>query len=127
MDLADLEPGVGFGDYTLGLELTETLHIISLQRPAKTLRISYDEEEPVHGLDILVTVLDDGVVLHFNPDTQRLSLISLCELDKVQLSRAGTVFTGSTSAPTFVSIYRLFGPTFPGRFVAGADGRRAEQ
>jgi Uncharacterised protein family (UPF0183) len=61
--------------------------------------------------------------LHFDPRSQRLSLVSLTDLGRVQLSRGGRPFSGAAAggAPSFVSVYSLFGPTFPGRFEVPAD------
>jgi Uncharacterised protein family (UPF0183) len=58
--------------------------------------------------------------LHFDPASQKLRLITVTDLSLLTLSKGRTVFSGSNCQPTFQLVYRLFGPTFPGRYDAAA-------
>eukprot|EP00953_Heterococcus_sp_UTEX-ZZ885_P004589 2982-Heterococcus_DN1.PRE.2 len=94
--------------------------MLALQRPAKSIELTYDDEEPIHGFDITVTLKDDGIKLHFDPASQKLRLITVTDLSLLTLSKGRTVFSGPKCQPTFQLVYRLFGPTFPGRHDAVA-------
>jgi hypothetical protein len=41
--------------------------MLALQRPAKSIELTYDDEEPIHGFDITVTLKDDGIKVRVQP------------------------------------------------------------
>lgn len=111
-------PAEGAGPYKLGMLLNACVGV--LKRANKTFALLYDELDPLLT-DICLRVHDDGVNLRFEPRSQRLLLIDVYDLSKMQLSLCkggvNTVFAdGGDVLPTFLLIYELFGPTYPGHY-----------
>jgi len=69
-------------------------------------------------MDIILDLNEDGVMLRFEPLTQKLRTVEIYDVPKVLLSYAGSVFSAVDKAPTLVNIYERFGPTHPGEYDA---------
>jgi len=65
---------------------------------------------------LLIDLNDQGLLLRFEPRTQRLHSIEVYDLKLVVLRYCGVAFSGPDTAPTFVLIYDRFGPSFPGEY-----------
>jgi hypothetical protein len=116
-------PAEGAGPYKLGMLLNACIGV--LKRANKKFALLYDESASLET-DICLRVHDDGVNLRFEPRSQRLLLIDVYNLSKVKLSLcregANTVFAdGGDVLPTFLLIYELFGPTYPGHYNSQYD------
>jgi len=113
-------PGQRVGPYRLGMLLNEA--ISSIQRAKRKFALQFDDESPL-ATDICVQLPEEGLNLRFEPRSQRLLLIDVCDLSKMRLSVSKdggqAVFSdGSNLTPTFLLVYELLGPTYPGSFDA---------
>jgi len=98
------------------------LMLLSQKRPPKTIEIRFDEQCLIRNLNIIVLIQDDGIKLHFDPFEQRLILICMFDLTRLQLSlNSGTVLGKGSSPPTFLPLYQYFGPTFPCKFKSSGN------
>ncbi|KAL9653855.1 hypothetical protein ABK040_012916 [Willaertia magna] len=77
--------------------------------------ILYNDKNPLNN-DILVKIVEEDIILYFESKTQRLKLIQINDVTKVKLSYSGIYFSGPTIDASFVNIYQVFGPTYPGEF-----------
>jgi len=59
---------------------------------------------------------ENGILLCFEPTSQRLRKIEIKEPSKTRLSYAGYEFCSPDVDPTFAIIYRRFGPSTPGNY-----------
>ncbi|KAG0452755.1 hypothetical protein HPP92_025419 [Vanilla planifolia] len=109
----DLRPGQGIGPFTLGMPIREAFAQIEHQPNIyDVVHVKYFDEDPLK-LDIVISFPDHGFHLRFDPWSQRLRLIEVHELTKLQM-RYATSLIGGPALATFVAVYALFGPTFPG-------------
>ncbi|KAF6160542.1 hypothetical protein GIB67_019482 [Kingdonia uniflora] len=65
-------------------------------------------------LDIVISFPDHGFHLRFDPWSQRLRLIEVFDVKRLQMRYGKFLIGGPTTLATFVAVYALFGPTFPG-------------
>jgi len=109
-------PGKFVGPFQISMPLSEALKVIqkSYLEYVHQIEIIYDNLEPL-SRDFIINFVDYSIQLKFCPLTQRLTVITIENLMKVQLLYASTAFTGDFNRSTFVKIYQLFGPTFPGK------------
>jgi len=79
--------------------------------------LKYNESEPL-SMDIILDLNEDGVMLRFEPITQKLRTVEIYDVPKVVLSYSSSIFSALDKAPTLVNIYERFGPTHPGEYDA---------
>jgi hypothetical protein len=130
--LAVIHEGRGIGWITLG----QSLHAILTRMKAQTkaypkLDLSYFASDPV-AQPIVLNLPENGFRLRFDGPDQRLRLIEVLDFSKITLTYHATelVRRGKSSSegsfepdtaphgPRFNHVYRLFGPTYPGEYVA---------
>ncbi|XP_074564334.1 PHAF1 protein At3g51130 [Curcuma longa] len=112
----DLRPGLGIGPFTLGMPLHEALAQVDLQPNIyDVIHVKYLDEEALK-LDIVVCFPDHGFHLRFDPWSQRLRLIEVYDVKRLQMRYAMSLIGGPSTLATFVAVYTLFGPTFPGTY-----------
>ncbi|KAL9248837.1 PHAF1 protein-like protein [Drosera capensis] len=110
----DLQPGLGIGPFSLGMPICEAFMQIEQQPNIyDVVHVKYFDEEPLK-LDIVVSFPDHGFHLRFDPWSQRLRLIEIYDIKRVKMRYATSLIGGPTTLATFVAVYQLFGPTFPG-------------
>eukprot|EP01116_Phalansterium_solitarium_P022448 TRINITY_DN741_c0_g1_i1.p1 TRINITY_DN741_c0_g1~~TRINITY_DN741_c0_g1_i1.p1 ORF type:complete len:400 (+),score=174.33 TRINITY_DN741_c0_g1_i1:154-1353(+) len=116
----DVVPGKKVGPFTLGMPIGEAIGWI--QQKNKLIshaELKYNEAEPL-ATDIIVELNEDGLMLRFEPFTQKLKAIEVYDVPKLVLSYAGTEFSGGSGlgarTATLVSVNERFGPTHPGEF-----------
>ncbi|KAJ8451954.1 hypothetical protein Cgig2_007437 [Carnegiea gigantea] len=110
----DLRPGFGIGPFTLGMPICEAFSQIEQQPNIyDVVHVKYFDEEPLK-LDIVISFPDHGFHLRFDPWSQRLRLIEIYDVKRLQMRYATSLIGGSTTLATFVAVYQLFGPTYPG-------------
>lgn len=110
----DLRPGVGIGPFTLGMPISEAFAQIEQQpKIYDVVHVKYFEEEPLK-LDMVISFPDHGFHLRFDPWSQRLRLIEIFDIKRLQMRYATSLIGGPSNLATFVAVYALFGPTFPG-------------
>ncbi|KAL8477776.1 hypothetical protein ACS0TY_029902 [Phlomoides rotata] len=112
--ILDLRPGVGLGPFALGMPICEAFAQIE-QQPSiyDVVHVKYYDEEPLK-LDIVISFPDHGFHLRFDPWSQRLRLIEIFDVKRLQMRYATSLIGGSSTLATFVAVYALFGPTYPG-------------
>eukprot|EP01117_Protostelium_nocturnum_P018942 TRINITY_DN8044_c0_g1_i1.p1 TRINITY_DN8044_c0_g1~~TRINITY_DN8044_c0_g1_i1.p1 ORF type:complete len:378 (-),score=75.71 TRINITY_DN8044_c0_g1_i1:52-1185(-) len=116
MLVLELTPGRSIGAFYLGMPISEAISFI--QQKNKIIshaELKYAENEPL-GTDIVVDLNEDGIILRFEPKTQKLRTVEVYEVPKVTLSYSGTVFSANDRPPTLVNVYETFGPTHPGEY-----------
>ncbi len=65
---------------------------------------------------IVVDLVEEGVMLRFEPRAQRLHSVEVYELTRLLVRYCGAPFAGPDILPTFALIYGRFGPSFPGNY-----------
>ncbi|KAJ7533532.1 hypothetical protein O6H91_13G054000 [Diphasiastrum complanatum] len=112
----DLRPGAGLGAFNLGMPVCEALAYVEQHRSIfDIVHIKYHDEEPLL-VDLVLSFPDHGFHLRFEPRTQRLRLIEVFDIQLLQMRYATSSIGGPSIAATFVAVYALFGPTFPGTY-----------
>uniref|UniRef100_A0A1D1YPC8 UPF0183 protein At3g51130 n=1 Tax=Anthurium amnicola TaxID=1678845 RepID=A0A1D1YPC8_9ARAE len=110
----DLRPGLGLGPFTLGMPIGEAFIQVEQQPNIyDVVHVKYFDEEPLK-LDIVISFPDHGFHLRFDPWSQRLRLIEVYDVKRLQMRYATSLVGGPSMLATFVAVYALFGPTFPG-------------
>ncbi|EEC81306.1 hypothetical protein OsI_24448 [Oryza sativa Indica Group] len=110
----DLRPGNGVGPFTLGMPISDAFAQIEGQPTLyDVVHVKYFDEEPLK-LDFVISFPDHGFHLRFDPWSQRLRLIEIYDVKRLQLRYAKSLIGGPSTLATFVAVYGLFGPTFPG-------------
>ncbi|XP_042493914.1 PHAF1 protein At3g51130 isoform X2 [Macadamia integrifolia] len=110
----DLRPGMGIGPFTLGMPICEAFAQIEQQPNIyDVVHVKYLDEEPLK-LDIVISFPDHGFHIRFDPWSQRLRLIEVFDVKRLQMRYATSLIGGPSTLATFVAVYALFGPTFPG-------------
>ncbi|KAL7192987.1 hypothetical protein ACSBR2_024739 [Camellia fascicularis] len=110
----DLRPGLGIGPFSLGMPICEAFVQIEQQPNIyDVVHVKYLDEEPLK-LDIVISFPDHGFHLCFDPWSQRLRLIEIFDVKRLQMRYATSLIGGPSTLATFVAVYALFGPTFPG-------------
>ncbi|KAI8929002.1 hypothetical protein BC831DRAFT_445968 [Entophlyctis helioformis] len=113
-----LSPGNGLGRLALGLPLPAVIAYLkreSLQFSKYELKFS---DKTPFDYDVVLNLIHNGLALRFDPLSQRLKSIELYDFDKLSLTYEGALFNSPTIVPTFLLIYKLFGPTYPGEYDA---------
>jgi hypothetical protein len=72
-------------------------------------------QEPLK-VDLVISFPEHGFHLRFEPRSQRLRLIEVFDVQRLQMRYATSSIGGPSVAATFVAVYALFGPTFPGTY-----------
>ena len=80
-----------------------------------TVELKYCEEDLLSTC-ILVDLVEEGILLKFEPRTQTLLMIEVYDLMKLTMRYSNVAFSGPDINPTFVLIYTRFGPSFPGDY-----------
>ncbi|KAJ6831427.1 UPF0183 protein-like isoform X2 [Iris pallida] len=110
----DLRPGFGIGPFTIGMSMGEAFSQVEHQPNIyDVVHVKYYDEEPLK-LDTVISFPDHGFHLRFHPWSQRLRLIEVYDVKRLQMHYATSLIGGPSSLATFVAVYALFGPTFPG-------------
>ncbi|KAJ4714261.1 UPF0183 protein [Melia azedarach] len=110
----DLRPGIGIGPFSLGMPICEAFAQIEQQPNIyDVVHVKYFDEEPLK-LDVVISFPDHGFHLRFDPWSQRLRLIEIFDVKRLQMRYATSLIGGPSTLATFVAVYALFGPTFPG-------------
>jgi len=120
MLLLEVIPGKSFGAFQLGMPISSAVAFIqSRNKNISHVELKFNEASPL-SMDIFLDLIEDGIMLRFEPSTQKLKTIEIYEIPKVTLSYANSIFCSPEQAPTLVSIYERFGPTHPGEYDASS-------
>ncbi|KAF9178539.1 hypothetical protein BGZ51_007689 [Haplosporangium sp. Z 767] len=77
--------------------------------------LKYSDENPFVA-DIILRLASNGIELRFDALSQRLKLIKVDDFSRLRLTYQGGDVSSTKALPTFLLVYKLFGPTFPGEF-----------
>ncbi|KAH3759447.1 UPF0183 protein [Pelomyxa schiedti] len=122
----ELTPGVSAGPFKIGASFKEVSAIVESSRLMTSVCVKYNDKEPL-SQDILMDLTDNGILLRFTPDTQRLKTVEIYKVHKVML-KYGVLFCEDASValgrtdgtqvfpPKFVHIYEHVGLTYSGDY-----------
>ena len=113
----DLVPGVGLGQFVLGMAVGEVLSLAAENAEAFS-RVDAKVSEDADA-DILLSLPAHGVNLRFDACSQALRLVEVHDPSRLQLRYKSEV-VGGASPVTLQRVSALFGPTYPGE--ACSDG-----
>ena len=82
-----------------------------------TFELKYCRDDPLAS-DVLLDLVEDGLLLRFEPRSQRLRAVEVYDAHKLKLSYANASLCKAGAAPTLVHVIHHFGPTYPGSFDA---------
>ncbi|XP_042027640.1 PHAF1 protein At3g51130-like isoform X2 [Salvia splendens] len=109
-----LRPGRGLCPFSLGMPISEAFTQIQQQPNIyDVVHVKSYDEEPLK-FDIVISFPDHGFHLRFDPWSQRLRLIEIFDVKRLQVRYATSLIGGASMLATFVAVYALFGPTYPG-------------
>ncbi|KAI8990945.1 hypothetical protein BDF20DRAFT_841796 [Mycotypha africana] len=114
----DIVPGKSLGPFCLGSSLWDVIHFLSERSQLfPTVELQYSQEEPLK-FDFIITLPVNGLHLRFDGSLQRLRSIECYDPNKVKLVYQHSEVSSSRTIPTFLLIYKSFGPTYPGEYEA---------
>ncbi|RVX16416.1 UPF0183 protein [Vitis vinifera] len=102
----DLKPGLGIGPFSLGMPISKAFAQIEQQPNIyDVVHVKYFDEEPLK-LDIVISFPDHGFHLRFDPWSQRLRLIEIFDVKRLQMRYATSLIGGCSIYLNFL-IYVL--------------------
>eukprot|EP00727_Mastigamoeba_balamuthi_P010109 m51a1_g5720 hypothetical protein (402) ;mRNA; f:1105486-1107125 len=134
----EIVPSVSAGPFKLGQPIQDAIQCLhGMLNIVSAVDIKYNDSDPL-AHDLLVELPNQGVLLRFDSESQRLRLVELFRPHRVRFRYCGTVFHCPSSSdtaspavpfdetgglgvaapvmPTFVNVYQRFGPSYPGEF-----------
>ncbi|KNC99074.1 uncharacterized protein SPPG_06021 [Spizellomyces punctatus DAOM BR117] len=109
-------PGRSVGPFILGAPIGEVVERLrGMEGVVPRVECKYGDLNPL-DIDIVLNLPANGVCMRFDPKSQCLKSIELYDFSKLSLFYNGVEFNSYKVLPTFVHIYRLFGPIYPGEF-----------
>ncbi|CAI2171113.1 2419_t:CDS:10 [Funneliformis geosporum] len=113
LDLS-IVPGKSLGWFRLGTSIWDINNFIREQsRIIPSVDLKYDEEAPI-STDIFLSLTANGIHMRFDSASQRLKSIQVSDFSKLRLTYHDSEVSSIKVTPTFLSIYKIFGPTYPG-------------
>lgn len=109
-------PGRSLGPFKLGSSLWDNLNfLLDKSQFFPSVELKYSQEEPLE-YDFIVALPQSGLNLRYDGSLQRLKSIECYDPSKVKLVYQNSDVSSSKTIPTFLLIYKSFGPTYPGEF-----------
>ncbi|CAG8695122.1 8248_t:CDS:1 [Acaulospora morrowiae] len=113
LDLS-IVPGKSLGWFRLGASIWDVINFLREQsRVIPSVDLKYAEESPIIT-DLFLSLPANGINMRFDGLIQRLKVIEVYDFSKLRLTYQDSEVSSSKVAPTFLSIYKIFGPTYPG-------------
>ncbi|KAI8137434.1 hypothetical protein BJV82DRAFT_635366 [Fennellomyces sp. T-0311] len=111
-----ITPGRSLGPFRLGSTLWDTIQYLR-DRPKffPAVELKYSQEEPIK-YDFIIALPVNGINLRFDGGLQRMKSIECFDPTKIKLVYQNSDVSSSRTIPTFLLIYKSFGPTYPGEF-----------
>lgn len=99
----------------LGMSLYQVIQILKSNcETIKAVQLIYNDKDPISS-DYMLKLANDGIILYFDSQNQRLKLIEISDLKKLKLRYYGNYFNNiPVVQPTFEQIIEIFGITSPG-------------
>lgn len=118
----EVVPGKMVGPFFLGMGLGDAFALIkAIYRYQEDIEFFYSKENPLE-VDNVIRIPHKGILLHFSSISQLLIRIELTDYTKVRLRYNNTIFNNCKNIlPSFVSLYKLFGPSFPGDYTSSIN------
>ncbi|KAI8369334.1 uncharacterized protein BYT42DRAFT_583999 [Radiomyces spectabilis] len=109
-------PGKSLGPFRLGSSLWDVIYFLR-DRPQffPTVELKYSQEDPLF-YDFIIALPSNGLNLRFDGALQRLKSMECYDPSKVKLVYQNSDVSSSRTIPTFLLVYKSFGPTYPGEF-----------
>ncbi|KAI7863539.1 hypothetical protein BDF14DRAFT_1843189 [Spinellus fusiger] len=117
-----ITPSKSLGPFRLGSSLWDTLQLLR-DRPQffPVVELKYSQSEPLKH-DFIIALPSNGIHLRYDGSLQRLKSIECFDPSKVKLVYQSSDVSSSRTIPTFLLIYKSFGPTYPGEFDTSQSG-----
>ncbi|CAK0785960.1 hypothetical protein CVIRNUC_009173 [Coccomyxa viridis] len=113
-------PGRGLAYFTLGMSLFDAVNLIRKRRSdLSCVEVKYANQALLNQ-DIVINFPEHGFHLRFDPRSQRLRLIEVYDVTRLQVKYGKSLIGGASHPATFVRVYDICGPTYPGEFEAKA-------
>ncbi|ORZ08694.1 hypothetical protein BCR42DRAFT_424716 [Absidia repens] len=111
-----INPGKNLGPFRLGSSLWDIIQFLR-ERPMffPSVDLKYSQQEPLQNA-FIVSLPKNGINLWFGGSLQRLKTIECFDPAKVKLVYQNSDVSSSRTIPTFLLIYKSFGPTYLGEF-----------
>lgn len=112
----EVSPGQAVGPFQLGTSLNQLISFIEAQvQLLPRVDFKYSAESPLE-VDYVLHLPENGITLRVEPNSQRLRVIDIWDFSRLHLTYSGADLSHHSGkvVPTFVLVYKLFGPTFPG-------------
>ncbi|KAI8089869.1 uncharacterized protein BX664DRAFT_334119 [Halteromyces radiatus] len=111
-------PGKTLGPFRLGSSLWDIIQFLR-ERPLffPSVELKYGQLDPLRS-SFIVCLPYNGINLWFDGSLQRLTAIECSDPSKVKLVYQNSDVSSSRTIPTFLLIYKCFGPTYLGEFKA---------
>uniref|UniRef100_A0A0V0JB53 Uncharacterized protein n=1 Tax=Schistocephalus solidus TaxID=70667 RepID=A0A0V0JB53_SCHSO len=109
-------------ELVLGMPLQQAIEIIRKQDSTITNVDFWHSDKFPFAFNMIISLQNDGLRLHFEPHFQRLMLIEITDMSKISLSYWSQRFNGPNKMPTLQEIIRVFGSTkqlLPDESVSG--------
>ncbi|KAI8055957.1 hypothetical protein BDF22DRAFT_673038 [Syncephalis plumigaleata] len=113
----NVQPGRALGNIALGNSVNSIIKYIHSKDAAMPVEFKYNDEDPL-STDLVIRLPKHGLIFRFDPASQRLKSIEVFNFDYTRLTYQGHDFCSPKVIPTFLLLYKLFGPTYPGTFNA---------
>ncbi|KAI9101793.1 hypothetical protein DFS34DRAFT_577966 [Phlyctochytrium arcticum] len=109
-------PGRSIGPFSLGATIGDIIHSLrEMEHVIPQVECKYGDLNPL-DIDIVLNLPLNGMCMRFDPYSQRLKSIEVYDFNKLLLFYSNQEFNSFKVLPTFVHIYKLFGPIYPGEF-----------
>lgn len=113
-------PGTGAGAWLLGSTISEALAVVNRQPRIVPRAVIAHQEATSPSTDLAVHLPDNGLLLRFDPYSQRLRCIEVHDVSKVRLIYKNQVFSAPDVLASFQLVYARFGPSVPGDYQASS-------
>ncbi|RIA92291.1 hypothetical protein C1645_765441 [Glomus cerebriforme] len=121
LDLS-IVPGKSLGWFRLGASIWDIINFLREQiRIIPSVDLKYDDEAPI-STDVFLSLPANGIHMRFDGSSQRLKSVQVSDFSKLRLTYQDSEVSSGKVAPSFLSIYKIFGPTYPGEL----DGEKKE-
>jgi hypothetical protein len=124
---ASIIPGRSLGPFALGASTHEVLSLVRQDSKLySVIDLHHSQSEPL-STPVIITLPENGIRLRFDGADQRLRLIEVLDYSKLRLLYKGSELIKTsegampTSGPSFMRVYRLLGPSYPGEYIAPKD------
>ncbi|KAI8582668.1 hypothetical protein K450DRAFT_226360 [Umbelopsis ramanniana AG] len=111
-----ISPASSLGPFRIGTSIWEIINFLRERSSFfPQVELKYSQEDPL-GVDFIIDLPQNGLSLRCDGTSQRLRCIECYDISKVKLVYQNNDVSSNRTIPTFLLIYKSFGPTYPGEF-----------